>query len=187
MVIPYYQINQYIINSVKKTYANLLKPSPTILFEDYLKSQLHFNIVGAFHGRSLIVYQRALDYINRKETGTFDAYKETLLWYYNDVSMFVLNDFVEFEKNNDFSILDSNIPRLDEVCIEEISLNAVYDDLGVILEKNESPSQPVIDYSVFANIPMKSRMSLTQSRLLTEAIAMQHAVKKDKVIKFTWR
>lgn len=77
-----------------------------IRYSDYVKSQLHLNIVSDLFNRSSMIYKNALDYINGDNTCESSA--ETVLQYfYEDILNFLLNNTynikLEVQIDTDFS------------------------------------------------------------------------------------
>ena len=187
MLVPYYQVNPYIVNSVRSYYSNLAQVYPMITFEEYVKSQLHFNIVGALYDRQLVVYKKCYEFMQGLPTGC-DEYIKVLFWYYEDINKYVVADIKNILKVEDFSIINTNVPKLDMVTSEILDLKDIYNDLVCILETgNANFKLSTINYFSFLDqFPAQLRMTLKPSKLLAEAVA-SYKMSKDKILyKLNW-
>ena len=60
-------------------------------FEQYVKSQLHLNVVHDLFDRDILMYAKALDYLKGDKKQEQVA-KEVLFWFYEDVYMFLIRN-----------------------------------------------------------------------------------------------
>lgn len=180
MKIPFTQVNPFIVNSFEVLYTHIIAMEPQISLLNYVKSQLHVNIVSQLFGRPILAYNNSYLYLTGNGENLKD-FKTSIHWYYEDLSNFVLKD-IEY-LGNDFSILaGANIPMKD-LEYSEISLRAVVKDLEIILlDKRPIPSESMqFNYFEYMNvIPLEIRENLKPSHILAEALAMAYLAKQSE-------
>lgn len=62
-----------------------------VIFSDYVKSQIHLNIVTGLYGRDIREYKYTLDYLNHR-VPYGDMVKKVLGYYYSDMFAFLANN-----------------------------------------------------------------------------------------------
>lgn len=172
MKIPFTQINAYIVNSYKLTYTHIMDYSPQISFLDYVKSQLHTNIVGELFGRSVTSYINTYEYLMGNEQQV-SSFKQVVSWYYKDLASCILNSVGTF--NSDFSILEnSNIPQK-HLGTSKVSIKGIHNDLNKLLVTRSAMQEPQFNYFNYLNqMPIEVRKDLQPSHILAEALAMAY-------------
>ena len=179
MDIQYNQMNAFILNSYKLTYSKVLECEPKISFENYIKSQLHTNVVTSLYNRDIILYFKALKFIEQDEEDYFDAYKEVLKMYYTDIGNSMIKSICYME--HDFGIIERDIPKSEFLDVEEVDIKQVMNDLTEILVNNKMVYNSKIDYlEILKEIPLKDLKDLKPSRLLAESIVYKHYGKQNK-------
>ena len=181
MVIPYYQVNAFILNSYKPTYSNLINVEPKITFEEYIKSQLHTNVVTGLYKRDILMYFKALRFIESKNNSDeyYTAFREVLKLYYTDIGNSMMKCIGALE--TDFSIIDTNVPKSEMLDCELVDVKQVMTDLNEILLNDRMVYDSKINYlEMMRDIPLKDLAQLKPSRLLAEAIIYKHYGKQDK-------
>ena len=173
MDIQYNQMNAFILNSYKLTYSKVLECEPKISFENYIKSQLHSNVVTNLYNRDIILYFKALKFIEQDEEDYFDAYKEVLKMYYTDIGNSMIKSICYL--GHDFGIIEKNIPKSEFLDVVEVDIQKIVDDLTDILVSNKMVYNSDIDYlEILKEIPLKDLKDLKPSRLLAESIVYKH-------------
>ena len=98
-----------------------------ISFEDYIKSQIHYNVLVYINNRNLPDYNSAYNYLCGR-TDNIEAYKRVLRYYYEDIANLIFS--LDMDRIQDFSIIGDNvIPRCDGIATVEIQLNQYQQDL----------------------------------------------------------
>lgn len=126
----------------------------SVTFSDYVKSQIHLNIVTGLFGRSILEYKYTLDYLQGKVPLSEDV-KNVLLFYYTDMLNFLSNNSYDcnLKVSNDIPALQGVtscivIGEVENMCkhfMEEIQeLNNSFDALYHIISSLEFAE--VIDY-----------------------------------------
>lgn len=177
MKIPFTQINAFVANSYKLTYTHIMGYKPQISFLDYVKSQLHTNIVTDLYGRSILSYYNTYLYLMGDEH-QINNFKQVVGWYYKDLASFILNSIGTME--DDFSILEScNIPQK-HIGMSKVSIRKVYDDLKVLLVDRQQVIDPQFDYFQYLEkVPIELRKDLKPSHILAEALAMAYVADNE--------
>lgn len=171
MIIPYYQMNSLILNSYQCIYPDIYRLKPRITFENYVKSQLHCNIVTALFNRSILRYSGALKFIRGNDKHLKD-YEIVLKWYYEDLANIILKGMKNISE--DFSILDSDIPRIETLNCKKINIAKVQRDLVAILDKNELIDCGEFRYlDILKTLPLDSLESIKPSLIFSEGLAMK--------------
>lgn len=81
----------------------------SVTFSDYVKSQIHLNIVSGLFGRSILEYKYTLDYLQGKVPLSKDV-KNVLIYYYTDMLNFLANN--EYDCNLKVT---NDIPELQDI------------------------------------------------------------------------
>ena len=181
MKVPFIQVNPFILNSFQVLYTHIIAMEPQISLLNYVKSQLHVNIVSQLFGRTIITYNGAYDYLIEEGENVRD-FKTVIRWYYKDLANFVLKD-IEY-LGNDFSILaEANIPMKD-LEYSEISLRQVVKDLQIILVEKKPVAKDAMQFNYFEYmniIPLEVRENLKPSFILAEALVMAYLAKQSDI------
>lgn len=187
MVIPYYQVNAFILNSYKPTYSSLINVEPMISFENYVKSQLHTNVVTGLYKRDIFMYYKTLRFIEGNDNSDeyYTAYKEVLKMYYTDIGNAMLKCIGELK--TDFSIIDTNVPKSELLEHESIDVKQVFSDLTEILLNDRMVYSKINYLEILRDIPLKDLAELKPSRLLAEAIIYKHYGKQSKAYRLEVR
>ena len=93
-VLPYSHFDQLILVAASKCPDALITVNTQTLilnFEQYVKSQLHLNVVHDLFDRDILMYAKALDYLKGDKKQEQVA-KEVLFWFYEDVYMFLIRN-----------------------------------------------------------------------------------------------
>lgn len=171
MDIPFYQVNSFIVNSYKLQYTDLFKICPNISLENYIKSQLHCNIVTPIYNRNLQIYKEAYEYL--KDNKYFkSSFQQVIKWYYTDLGNSLLKSFTHVDK--DFSLLDLSIANFSSHLGKVISISKVEDDLRRILDNNEQVEDGEFNYiRVLLDLNLHNVDDLKPTRILAELLAMK--------------
>lgn len=143
MDLPYTKINAYLVkgyipefNVVEgKRNVTIEVPDvePSITFEDYLKAQLHYNIMCYFEDRQIKEYNDAYDFMFH-QTNKIDNYLKVLNYYYLDMARLIFSYDKDFSDN--FSLMGNNVvPRNEEIENRlEVDLESIMRDIARLVE-----------------------------------------------------
>lgn len=134
MEIPYYKMNAFLINGYTPVYSNLLDYKPTLKFKEYLKSQLHSNIITTLYQRDIFNYAEALKFINGEDR-YFDSYKLSIKYFYRDMGNMLGNLLPKV--NGFFELVDFNIPRSE--ILEKVTVNLDELEQDILLTMSNRP------------------------------------------------
>ena len=122
----------------------------TVSFTDYIKSQIHLNLVTGLYDRDIFDYKFALDYINGK---SFDKepVRRVQRYYYQDMLNFLannkydcdLNVLTDIEGFNNTDIIPSDVSSEFSTFIDSIS-KGTFDERYQIIK--DSKFAELIDY-----------------------------------------
>lgn len=111
MIIPYYRFDQIILVSALKSENNNIyvkSSSLSFKFSEYVKSQLHLNVVTDLYNRSIMDYAYAYSYLGGDYTKESYAIK-VLEYFYNDLTYFLINNKFDIKSEVDVDIEFSSI------------------------------------------------------------------------------
>ena len=173
MEIPYTHMNHVLVSSFSPKYGDVINKKPLVKFIEYLKSQVHYNIITIIHDRNILEYNNAYNYVKGRISNPED-YKKVIRYYYSDVADIILKSNVELKE--DFSIIGSNeIPRadgLEKITIDVDSVAADIDSMingtGAIVNKHN------LDYYKLVGQLPAHLMSFKCKRVITEALLLKY-------------
>lgn len=197
MDLPYTKINAYlakgyipnfdIVEGKRYTRISVPDDEPNITFEEYLKAQLHYNIMCFFDDRQIKEYNDAYDFMFN-QSSNINNYMKVLQYYYRDMARTILtyeNDFSE-----DFNLIANNIiPREDSLeDRKEIDLEAVMRDIEKLVngradfETNENFPQilsSIRSEDIFTKDRLENKNNL---RAFTQALLFNYYGHQDKAV-----
>lgn len=181
MEIPYTHMNHVLVSSFSPKYGEVLNKKPMLKFKEYLKSQVHYNIISLMHDRDILEYNNAYNYLKGVIADDAD-YKKVIKYYYSDVADVILKSNVELKE--DFSIIGSNeIPKADNIEKITIDVDSVMEDLynmingiGVVTNKHQ------LDYNRLISQLPAHLMSFKCKRVITEALLLKYFGNNKSVV-----
>lgn len=152
---------------------------PQITFTNYVKSQLHANIVSDLFDRSILAYDGAYKYLNGDKEKVND-FKTVLRWYYTDLSNFIFKSIETL--GEDFSVFrGSNIPNAD-IELKEISITKIKGDLANIFEKRIPVQGEEFNYFEYlSELNFQAKSDLKSSNILAEALVMKFMASQKNI------
>ena len=156
-----------------------------ISFEDYIKSQIHYNVLVYINNRNLPDYNSAYNYLCGR-TDNIEAYKRVLRYYYEDVANLIFS--LDMDRIQDFSIIGDNvIPRCDGIATVEIQLNQYQQDLESAYVQPGIENSDV-DLALAMNTIPTAYSTKSDRRLVAEGSLLRYFAKIDgEISHITWR
>lgn len=156
-----------------------------ISFEDYIKSQIHYNVLVYINNRNLPDYNSAYNYLCGR-TDNIEAYKRVLRYYYEDIANLIFS--LDMDRIQDFSIIGDNvIPRCDGIATVEIQLNQYQQDLESAYVQPGIENSDV-DLALAMNTIPTAYSTKSDRRLVAEGSLLRYFAKTDgEISHITWR
>lgn len=197
MELPYTKINAHLVKgyipefNVVEGKRNLVievpDTEPSITFEDYLKAQLHYNVMCYFEDRQIKEYNDAYDFMFH-QTDKIDSYLKVLKYYYIDMARLVFSYQRDFSEN--FSLIGNNVvPRNEEI------KNRLALDIEAIMRDIQRLVEGKSDFETEINFPkllqsVKSEDIFSKERLqnknnlkaFTEALLFSYYGNEDESV-----
>lgn len=172
MVIPYYKMNAFLVNGYTPVYSNLLDYKPTLKFTEYLKSQLHSNIITTLYQRDIFNYAEALKFMNGEDR-YFDSYKQSIKYFYRDMGNMLGNLLPKV--NEFFELVDFNIPRSEILECVTVNLEELEQDILLTMSNKPIVNQSNSKYlEQLQNIPFTVLGQVTCMRMLALTLILTY-------------
>lgn len=172
MEIPYYKMNAFLINGYTPVYSSLLDYKPTLKFKEYLKSQLHSNIITPLYQRDIFNYADALKFINGDDR-YFDAYKVSIKYFYRDIGNMLGNLLPKV--NEFFELIDFNIPRSEILDRVTVNLSELEQDILLSMSNKPIKNQDNLKYTKqLENIPFTVLGEVTCMKMLALTLILEY-------------
>ena len=176
MIISYEYVDCIFLKNELKEFKDVFKNKPIITFKNYVKSQLHYDILVHRYNRDITSYNQAYNCICGR-TSNFSAYKQVLKYYYSDLSDLIFSIDPNFDE--DFSILGNiDMPRFDEIGFVELDIDKISRDLARAL-REENVENSDVDINGLLRLLPTNLIGFKQQRLLTEALLMRYYAGRD--------
>lgn len=178
MIIPFQQMNIFIINSFKPLYGHIFdNDNINITFTNYIKSQIHLNIVTDLYGRDLKIYRESLRYI-KGDDECFASFCKTLKFFYSDIARMILNNI-----NKDIHIcIDVDITRDTILRKETIDLKNYQTLIDNVLSGEANTIEEMLILKQLNRFTLKQLSELKSSRFLSLAILLLNRAKEKDIV-----
>lgn len=90
MIVPYSQYMGFIISGFRPLYVHLFNNDLTFTFENYVKSQLHLQVVPDLYNRDIFTYAKALEYLRGNDQYLLEC-SYVLKYFYQDMTNMICN------------------------------------------------------------------------------------------------
>lgn len=137
MKVPYDKMLCLLSVEYRPNYTSVFEQDLTFTFEEYVKSQLHLNVMAALHGRDLFTYSRALKYL-RGETEYLVECNMVLKYFYQDMANMICGLLKASPGTKARITIESDLVFSDRFSVKRIKLSQVVDELKKSIETGQA-------------------------------------------------
>jgi hypothetical protein len=165
MIIPYTQMMGFIVNGYKPVYTHYFNRELTFTFENYVKSQLHLQVVTELYGRDIFQYNNALKYLRGEDKFVLDC-SEVLRFFYQDMTNMLCNVLKKNPDLNTKVMIVSDLGRPSQIPSKKVSLSDVVEELQESMHGSGDSKSTIYSDGIFVKFGYDELDSLKANELL---------------------
>jgi hypothetical protein len=127
----------FIVSGVKPIHMHFFNRDLTFTFENYVKSQLHLQIVSDLYGRDIFVYKKALDYLRGKDQFLYEC-SLVLKYFYQDMANMLCNVLRTELDISPCIKIETSLGRESKIPKKQLVLQDIVAELKGVLENGDS-------------------------------------------------
>lgn len=137
MIVPFSHMSGFIISGYKPLYPHYFDRDLTFTFENYVKCQLHLDIMPALYQRDLYLYLKAFKFLSGDDS-YFAECGQVLRFFYQDTADMLCNVLKKNPNINTRIYVQTRFNRRTGFPSVQVELDSVVSELREILDSGDS-------------------------------------------------